>query len=91
MLDDDKPLSSLGPADVDQINIFYIHAPDPLTPLSELLAGIQAFYETGGFKKFGLSNFDHEGIQAVYDHCKAHDYVLPTVHANLCCPLLALP
>ena len=63
-----------------QVDIFYIHAPDGSIPLSETLAGIDSAHKSGDFERFGLSNYQAKDVQAVYDHCKAHDYVLPTVY-----------
>lgn len=37
-------------------------------------------YKSGGFSRFGLSNYKVEDVQKVYDHCKEHDYVLPSVY-----------
>lgn len=37
-------------------------------------------YKTGVFARFGLSNFQAETVQQVYDYCKENDFVLPTVY-----------
>jgi len=75
---------------VKQVDIFYIHAPPKDTLLAETLAGIQELYELGLFKRFGLSNFKAAGVQEVYDHCKAHSYVLPTVYQGNYSPVARL-
>ena len=61
---------SLEKLQVKQVDVFYIHVPDYEQPLDETLKGINAFYETGGFKRFGLSNYAPEDVQEVYDICK---------------------
>jgi aryl-alcohol dehydrogenase-like predicted oxidoreductase len=62
------------------VDIFYIHQPDHSIPISETLAGINELHQAGHFKRFGLSNYLAADVQAVYDHCKEHSYVLPTVY-----------
>jgi aflatoxin B1 aldehyde reductase len=49
-------------------------------PLSSTLAGVNEVYKKGYFTRFGLSNYRAEDVEAVYDYCKQHDYVLPTAY-----------
>jgi len=49
-------------------------------PLADWLPGVQEVYKAGAFARFGLSNFQADTVQAVYDYCKEHSYVLPTVY-----------
>ncbi|KAJ7739184.1 NADP-dependent oxidoreductase domain-containing protein [Mycena metata] len=65
---------------VDQLDIFYIHAPDASVPLEDQLQGINTAYKAGHFKRFGLSNFTAADVQRVYDICKEKEYPLPTVY-----------
>ncbi|KAJ7018909.1 aldehyde reductase [Mycena alexandri] len=65
---------------VDKLDVFYIHAPDASVPLEDQLLGINAAYEAGYFKRFGLSNFTAADVQRVYDICKEKGYPLPTVY-----------
>ncbi|KXT07402.1 hypothetical protein AC578_414 [Pseudocercospora eumusae] len=62
------------------VDILYIHAPDANTDLEETLSAINEVYKSGFFKRFGLSNYDAEDVQRVYDHCKAKGYPLPQVY-----------
>jgi len=71
---------SLEKLKVKKVDIFYIHAPDSSIPISETLAGINEAYKAGYFSRFGLSNYQAEDVQKVYDHCKENSYVLPTVY-----------
>ncbi len=66
-----------------EVDIFFIHAPDPKSPLPEALEGINAAYNAGHFARFGLSNYMPEDVQAIYDHCKQKGYVLPSVYQGL--------
>ena len=83
--------SSLSKLGVDQVDIFYLHAHDPDTPLSETLAGVNEVYKAGTFKRFGLSNFLTKTVQEVYDICKSNDYVLPTVYQVNYSPVTRIP
>ncbi|KAF7354793.1 alcohol dehydrogenase [Mycena sanguinolenta] len=65
---------------VNSVDVYYIHMPDPSVDLEDQLKGINAAYAAGHFKRFGLSNFSVEGVQRVYDICKAKGYPLPTVY-----------
>jgi aflatoxin B1 aldehyde reductase len=73
----ERSLSKLGVANVD---VFYIHAPIYDTPLKDTLSGVNAVFEAGMFRRFGLSNYPPEDVQKVYDVCKANNFVLPSVY-----------
>ncbi len=62
------------------VDIFYIHAPDPNTKLEETLEGINEVYRSGFFKRFGLSNYKAEDVERVYNICKEKGYPLPSVY-----------
>ena len=64
---------------VEQVDVYYIHAPD-VVPIEEMLAGVNKVYKEGWFKRFGLSNFLVEDVQKIYDVCKREGYVLPSVY-----------
>jgi aryl-alcohol dehydrogenase-like predicted oxidoreductase len=64
---------------VEQVDVYYIHAPD-VVPVEEMLAGVNEIYKEGWFKRFGLSNFLAEDVQKIYDICKREGYPLPTVY-----------
>ncbi|KAJ6561908.1 aldehyde reductase [Mycena capillaripes] len=65
---------------VDQVDVFYIHAPDPAIDLEDQLKGINEAHKAGRFKRFGLSNFKPTDVQRVYDIAKEKGYPLPTVY-----------
>ncbi|KAI8632624.1 NADP-dependent oxidoreductase domain-containing protein [Xylariaceae sp. FL1651] len=58
---------------------YYLHAPDPQTPMQESYAAIQELYQAGVFKRFGLSNISSAEVRRFHDHGKANGYVLPTL------------
>lgn len=71
---------SLETLKVKQVDVFYFHAPDESVPLADQLRGLNELHKQGAFRRFGLSNFTVQQVQAVYDHCKEHGYVLPSVY-----------
>ncbi|KAJ5715269.1 alcohol dehydrogenase [Penicillium malachiteum] len=75
-----KGLESLKRLGVDNVNIFYLHAPDPEIPLKETLAGINDLYQAGKFETFGLSNFTPEEVSEVVSVAKDNDFILPKVY-----------
>jgi aryl-alcohol dehydrogenase-like predicted oxidoreductase len=42
-------------SDWSQVDIYYLHAPDPTVPIKETLSAIQELYEAGKFKRVGVS------------------------------------
>ncbi|CAG7924564.1 unnamed protein product [Penicillium olsonii] len=63
-----------------QLDIYYIHAPDRRSSLEDLLAALNAEYQTGKFKRFGLSNFLAEEVEEVIRISRENNYILPTVY-----------
>ncbi|OAL24597.1 hypothetical protein AYO22_05386 [Fonsecaea multimorphosa] len=62
-----------------QADVFYLHCPDVSVPVEETLAGVNEAHRLGLFQHFGLSNYPTEDVLKIYDYCKAHDYILPSV------------
>ena len=48
------------------VDIFYLHAPDPGTPIEETFAGFNEVYKTGFYKRLGLSNVKPADVQKIY-------------------------
>ena len=74
-----------------QVDVYYIHAPDPTLDLGDMLSGIHEAHKAGLFKRFGLSNFLAEDVERVHAHCKKHGYVLPTVYEGNYSPVARRP
>ncbi|KAL5358586.1 NADP-dependent oxidoreductase domain-containing protein [Aspergillus floccosus] len=62
------------------VDVLYIHCPDRRVPIKTTLAGINALYKSGKFKRFGLSNFPGNEIEEVIQVAKENNYVLPSVY-----------
>ncbi|KAJ5294313.1 hypothetical protein N7508_009134 [Penicillium antarcticum] len=71
---------SLKYLQTDQVDVYYIHAPDRRFPLEELLAGVNTLFQAGKFKSFGLSNYLATEVEEVVRVCREKGYVLPTVY-----------
>ncbi|KAI1849096.1 hypothetical protein JX265_013111 [Neoarthrinium moseri] len=65
---------------VRQVDIFYLHRPDPKTPVSETLAAVNDVYISGIFCRFGLSGFPASEVEAIHNHCAERGYPLPAVY-----------
>lgn len=70
-----------------QVDIYYIHAADVTVPVADQLKAINELYQSGMFKRFGLSNYTVPQLKETYEHCKANGYVLPTVYQGAYNPI----
>jgi aryl-alcohol dehydrogenase-like predicted oxidoreductase len=48
---------SLGRLGVDRVDVYYLHAPDPATPIEETLSAIDALLDQEKILSFGVSNY----------------------------------
>ncbi|GMM38255.1 hypothetical protein DASC09_055940 [Saccharomycopsis crataegensis] len=71
---------SLSDLQVDSVETYFLHSPDPATPIEETLAAINELYNQKKFKRFGVSNFSPSQVEQIYDLCHKHGYVLPSVY-----------
>ncbi|OKL63191.1 hypothetical protein UA08_01880 [Talaromyces atroroseus] len=71
---------SLRKLAADQVDIYYIHAPDRQCPFKDTLEGIDELYKAGKFKRFGLSNFTAEEVEEVVRIAKENNFVVPSVY-----------
>ncbi|KAH8589885.1 putative aldehyde reductase [Bisporella sp. PMI_857] len=72
---------------VNQVDIFYLHRPDPNTPISETLFAVNEVYMCGVFRRFGLSGFPASEVEAIYNYCVEKGYPLPMVYQGSYNPL----
>ena len=75
----DSMRESLAMLKTNQMETFFLHSPDPDTPIEETLEAVQELYESRKFKRFGLSNFTAQDLEQIYSLCRKKGYVLPTV------------
>jgi aflatoxin B1 aldehyde reductase len=63
-----------------KVHILYLHGPDRSVPFEEPLKAINEIYQSGGFEKFGISNYGADEVDEIYNIAKKNNYVLPTVY-----------
>ncbi|MDI9461656.1 MAG: aldo/keto reductase family protein [Saccharofermentanales bacterium] len=79
--------SSLERLGLDYVKVFFLHFPDPKTPLDSVLSACADLHAEGKFKELGLSNFPAWLVADVYHRCKSKGWVLPTVYEGVYNPL----
>jgi len=72
----DASLSRLG---TDYIDIYYLHAPDPKTPIEDSLAGIQKLLTSGKIRAWGISNYASWQILEMFHDCEKNGLVRPVI------------
>lgn len=82
---------SLENLHVSWVDVFYMHCPDKQTPIEDTLEGINEVYDSGAFKRFGLSNYSVSDVEAIHKICKDKGYVLPSVYQGNYSPIARLP
>jgi len=65
------------------VDIYYLHNPDPTTPIVETLKAVDELHKAGKFAELGLSNYAAWEVANIYRLCKENGYVLPTVYQGM--------
>ena len=79
-----ESLERLGLSSVDT---FYLHFPDPATPVESVLEACSNLHKEGKFRELGLSNFPAWMVSDVWHKCDKNGWVLPTVFEGIYNPL----
>lgn len=74
---------SLQALKADQVELWYLHAPDRSTPYEVTMKAVNDLYKEGKFKKFGLSNYASWEVAEIVGICKVNGYVQPTVYQGI--------
>lgn len=56
-------LSSLKNLQTECIDFYFVHWPDPATPISETMSALHLLKQLGAIKYIGVSNFNHQQIE----------------------------
>lgn len=67
----EESLRRLG---TDRIDLHYLHAPDPKTPVAESAAGMKKLLDAGKIRSVGVSNFSLEQIIEFHSVCPISAY-----------------
>ncbi|KAJ7681956.1 Aldo/keto reductase [Mycena polygramma] len=76
-------LTSLKALNIDQIDLWYLHAPDRSVPYEVTLKAVDELYREGRFKRWGISHYTSWEVAEIVGICKQHGYVRPTVYQGI--------
>ena len=79
----DQLTQSLERLRTDSVDLLYLHAPDPGTPITETLEACWEAYRSGRFRRFGLSNYAAWQVAEIVEICRARGWMVPTVYQGL--------
>ncbi len=65
---------SLQRLNTDRVELYYLHAPDPTTPIAESAGGLKELMEAGKVLNVGVSNFNLEQLQEFAAVCPIAAY-----------------
>ncbi len=68
---------------VDVIDLYQIHAPNPSIPIAETMAALERLVDEGVIRYIGVSNFSAEQLKAAQDAARTHAIVSNQVRYNL--------
>lgn len=75
--------TSLQRLKVDNVDLFYLHAPDHQTPIEDTLRACNELYKEGKFKEFGLSNYASWEVAEIVCICRHNNWIVPTVYQGM--------
>lgn len=71
---------SLKELQTDQVDIFYLHAPDRSVPFTETLEEVNKLHKEGKFVQLGLSNYTAFEVAEIVTICNERGWVRPTIY-----------
>jgi aryl-alcohol dehydrogenase-like predicted oxidoreductase len=75
--------ASLKRLNTDHIDIYYMHAPDPLTDLEESLETMSGLIKAGKIRYMGISNYPAWQIADMLAICDKRGYIAPIMTQNV--------
>jgi aflatoxin B1 aldehyde reductase len=75
--------ASLKALKSEQVDLFYLHAPDRKNSFEDTLREVNRLYEEGRFKRLGLSNFMSWEVAQVCEICKKNGWIMPSVYQGI--------
>ncbi len=73
----DKSLKRL---DTDFVDIYYLHKPDPDTPLADTIGALNEAIEQGKIRHYGISNYSAEQTAELINVADANNLPRPVIH-----------
>ncbi|KAI0046810.1 Aldo/keto reductase [Auriscalpium vulgare] len=74
---------SLKALNAEQLEMWYLHAPDRSTPYEVTLKAVNDLYKEGYFKRFGVSNYMAWEVAEMVYICRANGYIQPTAYQGI--------
>lgn len=71
---------SLKELGTNQVDIFYLHAPDRSVPFAETLETVNELHKEGKFVELGLSNYTAFEVAEIVTMCNERGWVRPTIY-----------
>lgn len=74
---------SLKELGTEQVDIFYLHAPDRSVPFAETLGEVDKLHKEGKFVELGLSNYTAFEVAEIVNICNERGWVRPTIYQGM--------
>lgn len=74
---------SLARLQVDKVDIFYLHFPDPKVDVKESLRAVNDLHKQNKFDEFGVSNYSAEDLKTILAICEAESFIKPTLYQGI--------
>jgi len=68
---------------IPSVDLFYLHQPDPKTPVQVTLAACDRLGRQGKFRELGLSNYASWQVAHIVHLCKEEGWIRPTVYQGM--------
>lgn len=75
--------NSLKRLNTDYLDIYYMHAPDPLTSFEETMEAMTSLVKSGKVRYIGISNFAAWQLMDILWTCDKHNLIAPSVTENV--------
>jgi len=72
----DESLERLG---TDHVDLYYLHAPDPKTPLEQTAEAMDGLVKAGKIRAWGVSNYASWQIANLFNICKSAGFAKPAI------------
>ena len=75
--------TSLQRLKTEYVDLLYLHAPDPKTPIEQTLEACENLFREGKFRDFGLSNYAAWQVVDIWHKCDRNGWVRPIVYQGM--------
>jgi len=76
-------VESLNRLKTDQVDLLYLHSPDPETPITDTLQACRDLHRQGRFRRFGLSNFSAWQVAEIVEICRRNGWMEPEIYQGM--------